>query len=510
MIGSFLLINKLAQFVFGDWQTYIRGNSLGDGITALCCFMMAAGIIYFIWKRRDFEMSALVLVFALFILSSGAIHLLSVFDEWGLNAFDVIGPLKVITALISVITLITLYVKIPKALTMQSPQELLNVNKELYKQIQEKEYLQQELFEKNRTLEKTIKLLYNTQDVAKIGTWQADLTKNQLFWSDQIYKILEIEPGKNISMGDVIHFYRTSHQQEVRETIEKAINEHVDWDKVWQLEIGKENYKWVRTIGYPVVEKGEVVALEGLLMDVDEEQTAKIKLEQYYRELEEKNKELEAYSYSISHDLRAPLRSINGFADILVEDFSETIGEEGRRLLGVIKTNALRMGTLIDDILQYSRVGRRELISVPINMRQLIETLVEELKSTYQHDNVNFMISELEPAKGDPVLIKQAFQNLIDNAIKYSSLNDVIDIQIGCQKQDNITHYFVRDNGIGFDPKYKDKIFGIFQRLHTNNEFSGTGVGLAITKKIVEKHNGTLWAESTLGKGATFYISLGG
>ncbi|MEP1306154.1 MAG: PAS domain-containing protein [Balneola sp.] len=225
--------------------------------------------------------------------------------------------------------------------------------------------------------------------------------------------------------------------------------------------------------------------------------------------LELANKELESFSYSISHDLRAPLRSINGFSDILLEDYSEQLDEEGKRLMGVVKESAVMMGQLIDDMLDFSRLGKKKIQKSEIDMKKLFESVFESESKTYPEKNIELHISDLPYALGDIALLKQVAVNLISNSLKYASKKEEIVVIIDFEKKDdNQTTYFIKDNGTGFKMEYHDKLFGVFQRLHSRNEFDGTGVGLAIAKRILNKHGGKIWAESKAGKGSTFFFSL--
>lgn len=225
--------------------------------------------------------------------------------------------------------------------------------------------------------------------------------------------------------------------------------------------------------------------------------------------LEQVNKELESFSYSISHDLRAPLRSINGFSDIIMEDHSEQLDEEGKRLMGIVKESAVTMGQLIDDILEFSRLGKKKIQKSEIDMNKLFESVCEVEASTYSDKQIDVKIDDLPNALGDVALIKQVVVNLVSNAFKYSSKKDEININIGCDKnEENEITYLIKDNGTGFRMEYHDKLFGVFHRLHSKNEFEGTGVGLAIVKRIINKHGGKIWAESEEGKGSTFFFSM--
>lgn len=225
------------------------------------------------------------------------------------------------------------------------------------------------------------------------------------------------------------------------------------------------------------------------------------------RQLEAANQELESFSYSVSHDLRAPLRAVNGYAVMLKEDFQDKLGEEGNRVINVITHNARLMGQLIDDLLGFSRMSRKEIVGIKIDMEALFKVCVRE---TIERQPVlpQIIIHKLLPCYADINLLRQVVLNLVGNAVKYSSKAEQPIIEIGCIKDAEKRIYYVKDNGVGFDMKYSKKLFGVFQRLHSSQEFEGTGVGLALAKRIINKHGGSIWAESAPGDGATFYFSM--
>ena len=225
-------------------------------------------------------------------------------------------------------------------------------------------------------------------------------------------------------------------------------------------------------------------------------------------QLESVNKELESFSYSVSHDLRAPIRAINGYTRILVEDYADKIDSDGIKILQSIINNSKKMGELIDDLLAFSKLGRKQVTLSEIDMTGLLQGIREEL-SFEEYENIpEFKIGILPNARGDKSLIKQVWINLISNAVKYSKHKVKTSIEIGAYKKNKLVVYYVKDGGAGFDMQYYDKLFGVFQRLHSQEEFEGTGIGLAIVQKIVNRHNGSVWAESTLNEGSCFYFSL--
>ncbi|MEO5893819.1 MAG: ATP-binding protein, partial [Ferruginibacter sp.] len=219
-------------------------------------------------------------------------------------------------------------------------------------------------------------------------------------------------------------------------------------------------------------------------------------------------KELESFSYSVSHDLRAPLRAINGFTQVLLEDYIEQLGEDAKSLLNEVITNSDKMGELIDNLLAFSRIGKQHVSKGDINVNQLVSVVIAEQKQLEPKRIVDLTIKKLENIRGDRSMVKQVFVNLVSNAFKYTSKKKNAVIEIGSYLENDDCVYYVKDNGAGFDMDYYDKLFGVFQRLHSSHEFDGTGVGLAIVQKIITKHHGKVWAEGKVGEGACFYISL--
>ena len=232
------------------------------------------------------------------------------------------------------------------------------------------------------------------------------------------------------------------------------------------------------------------------------------KLQKRTEKLEDANKELESFAYSVSHDLRVPLRAIDGFSRIVVEDYEDKLDDEGQRLLGIIRENTKKMGQLIDDILLLSRAGRQEMKFTEINMEELTKKIFEDQKMSTNTDNIQLKINNIPPCYGDRVLIQQVLTNLIANSFKFTEPKEERIIEVGSTNNGNETIYYVKDNGVGFDMKYKDKLFGLFQRLHGADEFKGTGVGLSIVQRVIRRHGGSVWGEGKLNEGASIYFSI--
>ncbi len=246
-------------------------------------------------------------------------------------------------------------------------------------------------------------------------------------------------------------------------------------------------------------------ALAYLVEDVNE---SRVELEESNRQLAYVNKELESFSYSVSHDLRAPLRAIDGFTRILMTDYVARLDDEGKRLGSVIQQSAQKMGQLIDDLLSFSRIGREAMHFSNIDMGKMANTIYREVVDAEERKRVVFNVSDLPNAKGDSNMIRQVWVNLISNAHKYTTRRKQAFISITSQEEEDNFIYCVKDNGAGFDMRYKDKLFGVFQRLHSEKEFKGTGVGLALVQRIIHRHGGRVWAESKVNKGAAFYFTL--
>src|SRR2546425_4289231 len=266
------------------------------------------------------------------------------------------------------------------------------------------------------------------------------------------------------------------------------------------------SYRVLQWSAVPVTEEGLVYAAA---RDITERKRAEEELRQHKEQLEIANMEVEAFSYSVSHDLRAPLRHIDGFSDLLQKHAASTLDEKSRRYLQTISESAKQMGCLIDDLLAFSRVGRMELHEMVVNLEQLVKDVQRDLLPDVQGRQITWNIGPLPEVRGDPSMLRQVLANLINNAVKYTGHREEARIEIGCDGSDSReTVIFVRDNGAGFDMQYAHKLFGVFQRLHNASEFEGTGIGLANVRRIIQRHGGRTWAEGAVDVGATFYVSL--
>ncbi len=265
----------------------------------------------------------------------------------------------------------------------------------------------------------------------------------------------------------------------------------------------------------------EGLFVTSVIRDISERKRAEGEIRRLNAELEQRvvertaqleaiNKELEAFSYSVSHDLRAPLRAMSGFSRILLDEYAPQLAPEAQRYLQLVRDNAQQMGRLVDDLLAFSRLNRQPLNKQRVSPADIARQTLADLRSEQDGRQIEIAIGELPTCQADPALVKQVFANLLSNALKFTRRREVARIEIGCQQTDGECVYFVKDNGVGFDMQYVHKLFGVFQRLHRAEEYEGTGVGLAIVQRIVQRHGGRAWAEAELNKGATFYFTLGG
>lgn len=308
------------------------------------------------------------------------------------------------------------------------------------------------------------------------------------------------------------HLQRMENRRQGKSEIYERRLMHKDGETVWAL-----------VSATPVLdEQRKYIGSFAMVTDITERKQAEREIQKLNLELEQRvtkrtaqleaaNQELEAFSYSVSHDLRTPLRAIDGFSHILAEEHADKLDEEGLRLIKVVRDNTKRMGQLIDDMLQFSRTGRLEIKYADIDMTKVAQEVVDELRAaSTTKENLLIEIEALPPAKGDRNMLRQVLMNLISNAVKFTRTRETPRIKVGASGDDDMTVYFIKDNGVGFDMKYAEKLFGVFQRLHSVNEFEGTGIGLAIVKQIISRHGGRVWGEGEQDKGATFYFTLPG
>jgi PAS domain S-box-containing protein len=354
-------------------------------------------------------------------------------------------------------------------------------------------------------------LLNLTHDTIFVRDMQDKIT----YWNRGAQELYGWSPGEAIG--------RHAHQllQTVFPTPADVILAELLSTERWEGELGK-----TKADGTPVMvasrwslrrdERGQPAAILETNNDITERKRREEEIRNLNRELgarthelEAINKELEAFAYSVSHDLRAPLRHIAGYAELLQKNTSAVLDEKGRRYMTTILEAAKRMGNLIDDLLAFSRIGRAEARNATVSMEEVVEEVLKELQQETDGHNIAWKIDKLPVLYGDRSMLKLAMVNLISNAVKFSRTRPKAEIEIGCtEEKTNDAVLFIRDNGVGFDMKYANKLFGVFQRLHATEAFEGTGIGLATVQRIIHRHGGKIWAEAAVDSGATFFFSV--
>ncbi len=387
--------------------------------------------------------------------------------------------------------------------------------------------LEIELAERKRAeeaLRRSETLLNATQRLAKIGGWDWDVERQTTFWTEETYRIHGFEPQASVpGTSDYIDRSLTCYDPNDRPIISAAFQRCAQQGDGYDLEFPFTSAdgcrKWIRTTAAAVREDGRIIKVVGTLMDITERKQAEEEIRRLNQELEQRvldrtaqleatNKELEAFAYSISHDLRAPLRHIDGFLELLQRRIVGVLDEHSQHYMTSIADSARRMGALIDDLLSFSRMGRYELSKRPVDLDALVQEIIREFEPEIQGRTIRWRIADLPTVTGDRSMLHIALVNLISNALKFTQGRPQVDIEIGCQAGEKETVVFIRDNGVGFDMAYADKLFGVFQRLHHADEFEGTGIGLANVRRIITRHGGRVWAEGQVNQGATFYFSL--
>lgn len=317
---------------------------------------------------------------------------------------------------------------------------------------------------------------------------------------------------------NIIDFQGPKNVPLMRRAIDNAVNhkmsEVIDTELIY-----KESLRYYRSSISPAVDQeGAVTGVIIISRDITAQKEAELELSELNAQLENKvlerteelniiNKELESFTYSVSHDLRSPLRAINGFSEILKMELGDNADEDVNDALREILKNTKRMGRLIDNLLEFSRLGKQHVSRADVDMEELVHSIIEDIHTTNDR-KIHFVVGKLHHTNGDLTMLRQVMINLISNAVKYSSKHPQPRIEISSVENDGDIIYSIKDNGAGFNMKYYDKLFGIFQRLHGSDEFEGIGVGLAIVQRVVMRHHGRVWAEGKEGEGATFYVSL--
>lgn len=350
----------------------------------------------------------------------------------------------------------------------------------------------------------------------KMGAWDWDLQTDQVIFSDLTYDIWGVPKGEAVTGSLVFNLMHDDDVTRVEAAVQAALDNSEDFDAEWRIHRRNGEERWLVGRGSVVRDaQGQPERMLGVNYDITEKVRTREALERFNDELERRieartqelevlNKELEAFNYSVSHDLRAPLRGIDGFSSALENEYGEALDETAAHYLSRVRAGAQRMGELIDDLLDLSRLSRGELRLTKVDISKLAQSIIQGLIAAELERDFRIEIAPELSATADKRLLTVALENLLGNAVKFTGTIDKPTIIFG--KEDGA--FFLRDNGVGFDMRYADKLFIPFQRLHTMREFEGSGIGLTTVQRIINRHGGRLWAESELGEGATFYFTL--
>ena len=377
----------------------------------------------------------------------------------------------------------------------------------------------------HKLAEKEIKLLneriVTATRASQVGIWDWDIHNNILTWDDQMYSLYGLKKDAfNGAFETWVNGLHPDDQEYSQAETRLALAGEKEYDTEFRVIWPDGSVHFLMAKGEVFRnETGEPVRMVGVNYDITDRKTTEeeirklnesleVRVEERTAQLIEANKELEAFSYSVSHDLRAPLRHINGFVDLLKEDFNDLLPEKGKHYLDVIFHSSRDMGTLIDDLLQFSRTGRQEMRVYNMDMNAVLKEVLTFFANEIENRRIGLIIATLPEVEADHSLLRMVWQNLISNAVKFTKDKEKASIQIGFSENENEYVFFVKDNGAGFDMRYAHKLFGVFQRLHSKQEFEGTGIGLANVRRIIMKHGGRTWAESVVDEGATFYFTI--
>ncbi len=349
---------------------------------------------------------------------------------------------------------------------------------------------------------RSAELLKRTGALAMVGGWEVDAQTMEPYWSEEIYRICEMDAPTDLALEKLAGFYTPEAQPVIRTAFMAALEEGAPWDLDLPMVTARGRRIWVRTQGRALLQDGKVVRLVGALQDITEIKAAENKLRL-------SNQELETFSYTVSHDLRSPLNTIHGFSHLLAKQLGKHADEKAQHYLSRIQAGAMQMGELIEGLLSLSQMSRVQLRSEPVDLSMLARNSLDARQAFEPERQVTLHIESGLMAHGDERLLRGVMENLLGNAWKFSGQRAQAEIRVG-QTSDAAGEpvFFVRDNGAGFDMAYMDKLFEPFQRLHGVSEFPGTGIGLATVHRVIGRHGGRIWAESSPGIGACFFFTL--
>ncbi|WP_254861878.1 ATP-binding protein [Halovivax gelatinilyticus] len=371
--------------------------------------------------------------------------------------------------------------------------------------------------DRERELKRTLDLFEQTEHIADVGGWEIDPETMDVFWTDHIFELLGIDGDEEPPLEDILEMYHEADRERVRSAIETAIDAREPFDTEARIETRTNEIRWLRIQGVTDVEDGEVVTLRGAVQDITAHKLRERRLENLVYQLEQSNERLEQFAYAASHDLQEPLRMVSSYLQLLDRRYADELDEDGEEFIGFAVDGADRMREMIRGLLEYSRVETQGEPLEPVDLETLVAAVRSDLTVCIDRTDASVTVDSLPTVEGDPGQLRQVFQNLFENAIEYSG-DEPPTIHVEAERLEPAlaaetgTDWIVSvaDEGIGIDPDDQAVVFEVFQRLHSRSEHAGSGIGLALCERIIERHGGDIWVDSEPGEGATFYVTLPG
>jgi len=511
---------------------------ISDALIALAYYSIPITLAWFVRRRRDIDFRWIFVCFAVFILACGTTHLMEIWNVWHGN-YWLSGSVKALTAAASIPTAILLTRLMPQAVALPSPKALTRSNTALKEEVEMRQKAQASLSKLNaelerRVAERTAELQSSNErlreseaqfrtmvDAISQLAWMAQ-PDGFIYWYNQRWFDYTGTTPEQMEGWGWQRVHDPAVLPEVVELWKTSVASGEPFEMDFPLRAADGSFRWFLTRAFPLKDAaGRVLRWCGTNTDIGRMRDAETEIQRLNSDLERRviertaqleaaNKELEAFSYSVSHDLRSPLRAVDGFSQAVLEDYGPQLPEAGQGYLRTIRQGAQKMGMLIDDLLTFSRLSRAPLHRQTVNTNQLVRGVLDDLSAQRTGRQIDVRFAELPTCCGDPALLKQVWINLLSNAFKYTGKREAAVVEIGCTVTEEGDVFFVKDNGTGFDMRYAGKLFGVFQRLHRADEYDGTGVGLALVQRIIHRHGGRVWAEAEVDRGAIFFFTLEG
>jgi PAS domain S-box-containing protein len=513
---------------------------VSDALIAISYLTIPVTLVYFTRKRRDIPFSWMFLCFGTFIVACGATHLMEIWTIW-FPTYWFSGAVKVFTACVSVATAILLIQVTPQVLALPGTRWLVDLNQKLKAEVNQRTQVEAELRRfteglEKRVAERTAELVATNQSLRESEERYRTLVEH----APEAIVVLDMEERRFVDLNkNAERLFKMSRAELLRvgpvelsppfQSDGRPSADAAAAELERALHGGTPRFEWTHRdatgqeipceISFVRLPSSSRILVRGSIADISERKHAEEEIRKLNTELERRvvertaqlemaNQDLESFTYSVSHDLRAPLRHMDGFSKILMEEFGPQLPPEALRHLERVREATLRMGHLVDDLLNLARVGRGPLSMRPTDLNDLVAQTIVSLEGETRGRAVDWRVDRLSAVECDPGLMRQVFSNLLSNALKFTRQRNSAVIEVGEVRADGEPVIFVRDNGVGFDQRYADKLFQVFQRLHHEEEFEGTGVGLAIVHRILQKHGGAISAESAPQKGAAFFFTV--